>query len=126
MPLRRVAIIVGYGAASWAIALAVAMCISPLRESDRPLFETIMPVTVAACAVLLGLRVRGRRPLRGLAQGLTVGLAWMAVNIALDLPLFSWGPLAMPPTAYFKDIGLTYVIYPLVLAGLAIPARSPG
>jgi hypothetical protein len=39
-----------YGVLVWLIPFAVAFLIFPLRQSARPLFESIMPVALAAAA----------------------------------------------------------------------------
>ena len=52
------------------------------------------------------------------AKALVIGVAWLVINLVIDLPLFSAGPMAMPLADYVKDIGLTYLIIPVVTVGL--------
>ena len=120
---RTVIFVSGLGVLSWLIPLVAATAIGPLRESNRPLFESIMPVVVVMGAVVLGGHVVLKRTMSPRAAA-GVGLAWAAINIALDLPLFTWGPMRTPLTAYLADIGLVYLIHPIVLAGLARMNRS--
>ena len=59
-----------------------------------------------------------RRPAAGtFLRGLTLGGAWLAISIALDLLMFMWGPMQMSFIDYLKDIGLTYLMFPVIAAG---------
>ena len=44
-------------------------------------------------------------------------MAWLAINIILDLLMFTEGPMRMPLADYIVDIGLTYLIIPTVIVG---------
>lgn len=46
---------IGYGALVWLTPFVVAFIIFPIHESARPLFESIMVVTVSASAVAFGI-----------------------------------------------------------------------
>jgi uncharacterized membrane protein YpjA len=52
-----------------------------------------------------------------LREGIFIGVVWLAINLLIDLPLFSAGPMAMSLSDYTKDIGLTYLIIPIVTVG---------
>jgi hypothetical protein len=52
-----------------------------------------------------------------LKTGVQVGFIWLIENILIDLPLFSYGPMAMTWNNYFQDIGFTYFIIPIVTIG---------
>jgi hypothetical protein len=47
-----------------------------------------------------------------------VGGLWLLISMVFDLFMFSWGPMAMSFADYMKDIGLTYLIYPIVTIGI--------
>ena len=118
IPWRRA---VGFGLLAWLIPFAVALLAFPLRESARPLFESIMAVTVTGTAVGLGLAYMRRVPRIGPRKGLLVGVVWFAVCVLVDAPLMLiGGPMRMSLGAYFADIGLTYVVIPLVTWGLGV------
>lgn len=107
-----------FGFLVWLVAFVVAFAIFPLRESARPLFESIMPVVVTAATVGFGL-IYFRRVSSGFArEALVVGLLWLAINIVIDLPLMLTGPIDMSVGEYFSDIGLTYAMIPLILIGM--------
>lgn len=118
----RKALLLGFLA--WLAPFIVAFLVFPLRESARPLFESIMAVAVAATAVILGLTYL--RPIDGghLREGLQLGVIWLAMCLLIDAPLMLLGgPMKMTVGEYMADIGLTYVIIPVVTTGLA--AASP-
>jgi len=48
-----------------------------------------------------------------------LGLVWMAMSLILDLPFFMAGPMKMELAAYIADIGLTYLIFPLITFSFA-------
>src|SRR4051812_15649727 len=80
--------IVLFGVVLWLIPFAVSFVIFPIHDSDRSLFEsliTLVGVTGAVVASYLIFRTARHASLR---DGLTVGLAWAAISIVLDLPVF--------------------------------------
>lgn len=113
--------LLGFGVLSWLISFAVAFLIFPLRESARPLFESIMAVTVTAGTVVLGLAYLRRLPQVTVRDGLATGLVWLAVNVGIDAPLMLFGgPMQMTLGAYVGDIAVTYLAIPFVTTGLAL------
>ena len=116
--MKRIWKIVLYGFLTWLIPFAVSIVIFPFHDSQRPLFESIMPVVLAACAVVFGILYLRRADAAYLREGVRIGLAWLVINLVIDLPLFSAGPMTMPLADYIKDIGLTYLIIPVVTVGM--------
>ena len=106
-----------YGFLVWLIPFAVAFAIFPIHGSDRIFFESIMPVagvfSVVIFAVLYGKQVKGIV----LEEWVKLGVLWLAVSVAIDLLMFSWGPMKMTLIDYFKDIGFTYLAIPIITAG---------
>jgi len=121
--LRRALLL---GLLVWLVPFVVACCIFPLKESRRSLFESIMPVTLAAvvtgCALLYIRKVRTP----SLREGLLLGLIWMAISVAIDLPLMLSPPMSMPPLEYAADVGLTYLMMPVLTVGIAAASRNRG
>ncbi len=110
-----------FGLLIWLVPFVVAVVIFPLRESARPLFESIMPVTVTAicvvCAVLYLQQCQGGY----VRAGVRAGLLWFAMSILIDAPLMLFaGPMKMTIGEYFADIGLTYLIIPLITVGISV------
>lgn len=110
---------IGLGFLAWLIPFVVAFLVFPWRESARPVFESVMAVTVTGTVVVLGLGYLRRVSGMQAREGVVVGVVWLAMSILIDAPLLLLGgPMQMSPGAYFGDIGLTYVIIPLVTWGL--------
>jgi hypothetical protein len=119
----------GLGILMWLLPFIVAFLVFPFRTSWRALFESVMALTVSVVAVWLGLAYLRRLPSVGLKDGTFVGLAWWVMCVAIDLPMFSAGPMEMSLAEYMADIGLTYVMIPVITTGLGLAyqrARSAG
>jgi hypothetical protein len=89
----------------------------PLKLAYSPLFETIVPIVLTGCVVLFSVLYFRRVENTALSQALTVGLIWMGTSIGFDLLMFMWGSIKMSFGDYIADIGLTYLIYPIVTTG---------
>ena len=114
------------GLVVWLVPFAVAFCIFPLKTSWRSLFESIMPVTLAAVAVGCALFYFRRVSAPTLWEGLLVGILWGAMSLAIDVPLMLSPPISMPPEEYAADIGLTYLMIPLITVGVASARQRTG
>ncbi|GAF83590.1 unnamed protein product [marine sediment metagenome] len=106
-----------YGFLVWLIPFVVGCALYEVRENDRILFETIMPVVVTVSAVLFALLYFGKAEAGFLKQGVLIGVIWFVINVVLDLCMFMEGPMKMTFADYMKDIGLTYLIIPAVTIG---------
>ena len=106
-----------YGFLIWLLPFVVSIIIFPLRESARPLFESIMPVVVALCAVVLSILYFKNLDRDFLKEGILLGVIWLVISLVIDLVMFSSGPMKMSFTDYMMDIGLTYLIIPTVTIG---------
>jgi hypothetical protein len=109
-----------FGFLVWLIPFVVSVAIFSIHEMQRPLFESIMPVTITACVVFFSLSHFKKTEADFLKEGVLLGAIWFAVNIIFDLMLFMEGPMKMPFADYMKDIGLTYLIIPIVTIGFGI------
>jgi hypothetical protein len=110
-----------FGFLIWLIAFAAAFILFPIRATARPLFESIMPVVLAVATVFFSEQyfrnVRGRFT----REGFFLGIVWLVVNVLIDLPLMlSPSPMQMKPTEYVGDIGLTYLLIPVVTTGIGL------
>ncbi len=110
----------GFGFLVWLIPFIVAMAIYRVRQNDRVLFESIMPVAVVAVTVVFAVLYMGGVTRRHAREGLLLGLLWLAMCIAIDQPMFMIGPMKMSFVEYLKDIGLTYVMIPFITTGHGI------
>ncbi|MCG6858947.1 MAG: hypothetical protein LJE67_12870 [Salaquimonas sp.] len=121
--------IIGYGILVWLIPFFVAFAAFALRDSNRALFESIMAVTVAAVATLFSFDYLRRLGVNQFGAGVLAGLIWMVISIAIELPLMLPAPIALPLADYLGDIALTFVMIPIIAAGIGAAfarAGTPG
>ena len=105
-----------FGFLVWLVPFTVSFVVFPLRTSDRPFFESIMPVAVTIATVIFSVLYFQRIERGFFKEGILLGIVFFGVNIAIDLLLFSYGPMAMPFWDYVKDIGFTYLLIPAITA----------
>jgi hypothetical protein len=115
--MKSTKLILLYGVCVWLIPFIVALLIFPIRETERPLFESIMPVAVTFSVVLFSILCFTKVDTAFLKEGILLGTVWLLISISIDLLMFSSGSMKMGIGDYFKDIGFTYVIIPLVTVG---------
>lgn len=108
-----------YGFFLWLLPFMVSFPIFPLRESNRPLFESIMAVTVTLFTVLFSLLLLGKQQKVSLIVGIMLGLVWYFMSVLIDLSMFMWGPMKMTFIEYMEDIGLTYLVIPIITVGFS-------
>ena len=106
-----------YGFFIWLIPFAVAVLIFPIRENDRPLFESIMPVAVAVSVVVFTVLYARKYGPVNVRTGVMLGILWFLISLVIDLFMFSAGPMKMGFVDYMKDIGITYLIMPAITIG---------
>jgi hypothetical protein len=106
-----------YGFLLWLIPFIIAFMIYPLKKSGSPLFETIMTVTLTLCVVLFSILYFKKLNTGFVLESIKLGILWFVISVVMDLLMFMWGPMKMTFSAYMADIGLTYLIYPIVTVG---------
>jgi len=116
--MRKYLKIALFGFFVWLIPFVVSVPIFPLKESNRALFESIMPV-IGTLSTVFFLIVYFRKIQAGfLKEGILVGIIWLAISLILDLLLFMEGPMKMSFPEYMADIGLVYLAIPTISIGL--------
>jgi hypothetical protein len=104
-----------FGVILWISAFAISVIIFPVKQADAIFFETLITIALTGFTALYGyIFFKKERPT--LKNALEAGIIWMLVNLAIDLPLFIFGPFKMPLVNYMTDIGLTYLIIPIILS----------
>lgn len=116
--MRSLKMTIVLGFLLWLAPFIVSLVISPIRSSDRAFFETIMPVVITMAVIAFSYLYFQDVKSGYLKEGMAIGAIWLIISLAFDLLMFSWGPMAMGFTDYMKDIGLTYLIYPIVTTGI--------
>ena len=107
-----------YGFMLWVIPFAAAVALFQVRNNQRPLFESIMPVLLAICAVRLADLYWREVEIHFLREGILLGVIWLVISIGIDLLMFMWGPMKMSFADYMMDIGITYLIFPAITIGM--------
>jgi hypothetical protein len=106
------------GFLSWLLPFLFAFAVFPLKQVNPPLFDTIMSLAVIGAGALLGRRYfrdAAERPAIG--EALALGCLWLAINLAMDYPMFNFGPMKMTAARYYSEIGAGYLLYPAFLSG---------
>jgi len=124
--MRKIRTALLYGFLLWLGPFVLSVLIGSLRNSNRPLFESIMPVALAAGTVWLSNRYHRKRPQASLREWLGVGLLWLLMSLLLDWPMFAAGPMQMTLAQYLADIGATYVMIPIITVGAGYLTGKPG
>ena len=104
-----------FGFLIWLIPFFVSFPIFALRESNRPLFESIMPLALAITTVLFAIWYFKDVDAEFVKEGIVVGVIWYLIPLIIDLTLFlPPGPMNMSFIDYMYDIGITYFIIPTI------------
>lgn len=114
-----------WGLLVWLAPFVVALAAVSLKESWRSLFESIMALSVALITAIAGscyLRATGPATWQA---GARLGLLWFAISVLIDLPLMLSPPINYTLVEYAADIGLTYVMIPVITTGMALAASRP-
>jgi CDP-diglyceride synthetase len=112
------------GLLSWLIPFAAGFLLFAVKKANAILFTTLMYLVVLVTAgVLLSWYFRKRK--LSVREGLLVGAGWLAINLVLDYPMFAFGPMKMTALAYYSEIGLAYLTFPVfgLLVGLLAKAH---
>lgn len=109
------------GLITWSVPFAVAALIIPVQETNRPLFESIMPLAIVLGTLLATLTYWRKQAGKMSGQSaLGVGVVWLVVSILIDFALFlpASSSFHMSLPDYLSDIGVTYLLIPLVTFGI--------
>src|SRR5262245_27148339 len=121
---------IGFGCLVWLVPFVISVIIFPLKTSAPPLFECAMAVVLAATTIgLFNLYAGAPRKGQGthtisVRDAAIVGIVWLAINWAFDLPMFMTGPMKESLASYTMDIGLAYLMIPVITVGAARLTRG--
>ncbi|NWG52367.1 MAG: hypothetical protein HXY28_01470 [Hydrogenophilaceae bacterium] len=113
-----------YGAALWGVQVIAGSLLRIFAAAESALFDQLMDLTLAGAAALFAyLHLRGVRA-PSLLSGAICGGAWMAMCVALDLPLLALGAGedGMPPLSYTID----FLIIPIIAAAIGAAMTRGG
>lgn len=108
-----------FGFLVWLIPFLVAFLIYPIHAANRPLFESIMPVVLSISVVLFSYLYFKSVGQDVKTESIKLGLVFLFISLVLDLMLFMPNsPMHLSLSAYVADIGLTYVMIPVITIGM--------
>lgn len=111
--------LVGFGFLIWLIPFLVSFVIFPLRDANRPLFESIMPIILVLTVMIISVLYFKKIEKESLKEGLIAGVLWFVLSLVIDLMLFlPASPMQMSFSDYMMDIGLTYLIILIIPIGI--------
>jgi hypothetical protein len=120
--MKSLKMAISYGVLIWFIPFVISVLIFFFHTTERPLFESIMAVTLVAVVVLFtSLYFKNRE--RDFREGLILGAVWFLISLSFDFLFFIGGPAKMTPGDYIKDIGLTYLIIPIITLGFTYKSQ---
>ncbi len=113
--------LVGFGLLIWLIPFLISFLLLSVRNENRVLFESIMPVVVVFAVVLFSLLYFKKIEKNWIQEGIIAGIIWFVISIVIDLFMFipesSWH---MDIIDYMMDIGLTYLIIIIIPVGYGL------
>jgi hypothetical protein len=102
----------------WVITFIVSIVVFSLRETNRPLFESIMPVTLTILTVVFSIRYFQMEETISFMESILIGVLWYIVNLVIDMIMFlPPSPMQMSFIDYMADIGITYILIPIIPFG---------
>ncbi len=108
-----------FGFLVWMVPFLVSLLIFSFHESNRPLFESIMPLTLTITVVGFSVLYFKKLEKNYFSESIFVGILWFVINIIIDLFMFlPESPMQMTITDYMMDIGITYLLIPTVVIGI--------
>lgn len=119
--------IIIFGIFVWLVPFLVSIFIYPLKTAGSPLFESIMPLVITIMVVILAYSYLKSIKIDLIREGMIIGVIWFIINIAIDLALFLPSSLMqMTLTNYMMDIGITYLMIPVITMGMGYMAENKG
>ena len=111
-----------FGFLIWLIPFIMSFFIFGLHEDYRPLFESIMAVTVTLSVVIFSILYFKTVDKDYIKEGVIIGMIWLIINLIIDLIIMVLleSPMQMSIGDYMMDIGLTYVIIPVIAIGFGM------
>jgi hypothetical protein len=113
-----------FGVLSWLVPFLAAFAFFDQTGTltiAQPLFKSLMVVIGGAVGVGL-LVLAFRQTTASITSGLAIGLLWLAINLILDFLVLV--PMSDTTTAdYLSDIGLRYLLFPIIAVGMGAAAE---
>ncbi len=105
-----------YGFLLWIVPFIISIAIFPFKKTEPFLFDSLMTVISVATIVILS-TLYFKKTEGNLKEGIFLGLLFLAISLSFDYFMFIWGPIKMSVPAYIKEIGIAYLVYPIITIG---------
>lgn len=122
LPSMQRSIVLGF--LLWLAVFVVSLILFPVKQNSPIYFETLITIALVFFTVLCATLSFQKRESGFLAHGISIGILWMALSLLIDLPLFSYGPMKRPLPDYMMDIGLTYLVIPIITIAIGSLLQS--
>ena len=103
------------GFLSWLLPFLFSFLVFPLTKTNAPLFSTVMYLVLILVAAPLRDRYFRDSAAPRAGEAALLGFLWLAINLAMDYPMFAYGPMKMTAGRYYSEIGAAYLLYPVFL-----------
>jgi hypothetical protein len=107
-----------YGLLLWGSLFVYAFSLSYIKDYNPVFFNILMFIALTLFTTVFVFVLYRRKKIEFFNEGLTAGILWMFECMLLDMFLFHWGPMKMSFTRYFTEIGLSYIVIPIIVAGM--------
>jgi hypothetical protein len=103
------------GFLSWLLPFLFSFLVFPLKKASAPLFSTVMYLVLILVAAPLRDRYFRNSAAPRAGEAALLGFLWLAINLAMDYPMFAYGPMKMTAGRYYSEIGAAYLLFPAFL-----------
>lgn len=111
--------IAGYGFLVWLIPSLITFTLAFFSGSMN-FFEIISAVAIAVTVITFSYLYLRDINANFIKEGVLIGVAWMIINIALDLLLIAVGISQLSLTGYAMYVAPLYILIPAITIGLGL------
>jgi len=105
-----------YGFLLWLLPFVISIAVFPLKKPEPVLFQSLMVVLSVFLVIIFSVhyfqKIKGN-----LKEGIFLGVIFLLISLFFDFFFFIRGPIKMSVLSYVKEIGITYLVYPIITIG---------
>lgn len=116
--MNKKILVIMYGVGVWALPFIIGMTLFPIQGKYPDIFDSAMKLFLLLATVFFTGRYLSTAADTSFNNLVLVGFAWVAVCLAIDLPLFLMA-FGFSLEQYAMDIPLGYLLIPLATGGMA-------
>jgi hypothetical protein len=116
LKMKSLKYLISYGVLVWLLPFVFSVMIFFLQASQRVLFDSLMAIALVFTIVLFT-NLYFKNKVKSLKEGIMLGIVWVLMSLSFDFLFYIVGPAKMSVTDYIKDIGITYLIIPIITIG---------